>query len=107
MSTSKVAILIDGGFFTQRFKAQNKGATPARKDVESLILDIMSKVQHCTGGHSTDVLLRSYYYDCYPFGKEIKNLKGKKVDYSQGAVYKNQTAYLDSLKMIDQFALRT
>ncbi len=106
MATSKIAILIDGGFFVQRFKRLNKNVCPARKDVELLVTDIIAKVQHTTGSHSTDTLLRTFYYDCYPFSKVIRGLKGKDIDYSKSPIYISQMAYLKSLKMIDQFALR-
>lgn len=105
MSNSKIAILIDGGFFTQRFKQINGGASPVRKDVEALIKDIYTKVQAMTASHSID-LLRTFYYDCRPFEKIITTIKGKKIDCSQSKIYGSQMAYLNDIKMIDQFALR-
>jgi uncharacterized LabA/DUF88 family protein len=106
MANCKVAILIDGGFFKQRFKANNGNILPSRKDVEVLVSEIMYKLQGKSGSHTTDVLLRSFYYDCLPFAKKIKHINGKEVDYSKGVVYKTQTVYMNSLKTIDQFALR-
>ena len=106
MPNSKVAILIDGGFYSQRFKALNNKTAPAKRDVETTIADILQKVQGCTGSHATDVLFRTFYYDCYPFSKEIKDLNGNKVDYGKSPTYLKQRAYLDSLKDIDQFAMR-
>lgn len=105
MPNNKIAILIDGGFFTQRFKILNK-KSPDRADVEALISSIMTSVQAKTGTCSTDVLLRTFYYDCEPFAKTIKNLKGNPIDYSKSHVYLSQTSYLNDLRMIDQFALR-
>jgi uncharacterized LabA/DUF88 family protein len=107
MPNSKVAILIDGGFFVQRFKQINVTKNcPTRENVEALITDIIKQVQTKTGSHSTDTLLRTFYYDCQPFAKTIKNIQGKSIDFSLSAVYATQMAYLNSLKTIDQFALR-
>lgn len=107
MPNSKVAIMIDGGFFVQRYKQNNNTKNcPTRKDVESLIANIMADIQAKTGTHSNETLLRTFYYDCEPFSKTIKNMKGKPIDFSMSSVYATQTAYLNSLKTIDQFALR-
>lgn len=104
---NKVAILIDGGFFIQRFKVQNKGAYPVKKDVEKLIADIVNKVKAKSGSSSIDVLFRSYYYDSLPFSKTISNASGtKKIDFSKTFIYKQQYNFIYSLANIDQFALR-
>lgn len=49
MPDSKVAILIDGGFFIQRFKQLNSQKSPTKKDVEKLISDVMNTVQKMSG----------------------------------------------------------
>jgi uncharacterized LabA/DUF88 family protein len=106
MSNSKVAILIDGGFFVQRFKALNSNRLPERKDVENIISDALRRVQQRSAAHCNNEILRTFYYDCEPFSKIMIDLNGKEIDYSQSAVFKNQSHYLNSLKTIDQFALR-
>jgi len=106
MSLNKVAILIDGGFFIQRFRNLNQNNYPSRKDVENLIGKIMTDVQAKTGNHSTDILFRTFYYDCCPFSKKMKDLSGKELDYSKSSIYLNQMKYLNSIKTIDQFAMR-
>ena len=106
MQNNKVAILIDGGFFVTMFKQTNKGVSPKRADVELLISNIMKEVQTRSGNFCNDTLFRTFYYDCKPFAKKIKDLSGKEIDYSLSAVYTTQTTYLNSLKHIDQFALR-
>lgn len=104
---NKVAILIDGGFFIQRFKALNKGKYPLKKDVENLINDIIAKVKAKSGGSSEDILFRTYYYDSLPFSKTISNASGKKkIDFSQSPIYQQQHSFIYSLANIDQFALR-
>lgn len=104
MPYNRVAILIDGGFYTQMFKKNNKNVMPNRQNVENLIMDIMGKIP--TNGGLSNSLLRTFYYDSLPFSKTIKDLKGNQIDYSKSTVYVNQTKYLNSLRTIDQFALR-
>ena len=107
MSINKVAILIDGGFYTQMFKKNNKNQYPTKSDVETLIKEIMKSVQAKTGSHSTDILFRTFYYDCCPFSKEIKHIQTQKqIDFKKSPVYINQMSYLNDIKMIDQFAMR-
>lgn len=103
---NKVAILIDGGFFIQRFKALNKKKNPGKADVEKLIEDIMQKLNAKSGTSFEDILFRSYYYDCYPFDKKIKDPAGTYIDFSASPINTAQTAFINSLKTIDQFALR-
>lgn len=104
---NKVAILIDGGFFIQRFKIQNKGNYPNKSDVEKLIDDIISKIKAKSGNNGHDILFRSYYYDSLPFDKTVPNANGKaKVDFSKHPIYKQQLGFINSLATIDQFALR-
>lgn len=105
MSSCKVAILIDGGFYVQRFKQLNN-KMPTRHDVKKLISDIMTQLKTKAAGCVNDTLLRAFYYDCEPFSKTLKTLTGVHIDYSKSTVHKNQTSYLNSLKTIDQFALR-
>lgn len=102
---NKIAILIDGGFFIQRFKKLN-GKNPQSADVEKLIKDVLSKVKAKSGSNSIDILYRTYYYDCQPFDKTISDIKKNEIDFSQTKIYAQQTAFIDSLKNIDQFALR-
>lgn len=103
---NKVAILIDGGFFIQRFKALNK-KNPTKSDVETLITDVISKVSLKSGNTAEDILFRTYYYDCMPYAKSITALdKTTIIDFSKSPVYHTQTNFIDNLKEIDQFALR-
>ena len=107
MGLNKVAILIDGGFFKQRFRKINK-RDPLKKDVEALIALIMglvSKKNPCSALHP-DVLLRTFYYDCHPFGKELKHPDGTLVDFAKSPTHEKQNAFLMSLDTIEQFALR-
>lgn len=107
MGLNKIAILIDGGFFKQRFRKLNK-KEPTKKDVEDLINTVMqglSTKNPCTALHP-DVLLRTFYYDCLPFKKELTHPDGTKIDFSKSPTCTKQTAFLQSLDTIEQFALR-
>ncbi len=107
MGLNKISILIDGGFFIHTFRSKNR-IDPAKKDVEALIASVMAEVAKrnpCAALHP-DVLLRTFYYDCQPFGKVLKHPSGKNIDYSQLPTYLKQTAYLRSLDTVEQFALR-
>lgn len=107
MGLNKIAILIDGGFFKQRFKKLN-GREPTKKDVENLITEIVQKVSQknpCAALHP-DILLRTFYYDCKPFGKELKHQDGRVIDFAKSGVYEKQNAFLNSIDTIEQFALR-
>ena len=59
---TKVAVLIDGGFFWQRFIAQNK-KDPTASDVLIAVHNAMEKVENKTNGDTKDVLFRVFYYD--------------------------------------------
>lgn len=107
MGLNKIAILIDGGFFMQRFRKLSK-KDPIKSDVESLITDIIQKVSHknpCSALHP-DILLRTFYYDCRPFGKKLKHPDGRIIDFSKSATHARQTTFLQSIDTIEQFALR-
>lgn len=102
---SNVAILIDGGFYKQRFKKVN-GKYPTKHDVISLIGDIMKQLSKKSGKDSEDILFRSYYYDCLPFDKKLKHPDGSEIDFSKKMVFQSQNKFINSLAEIDQMALR-
>lgn len=105
MSLNKVAILIDGGFFLQRFKANN-GKPPRIGDMQPFLDDIMKKVSATTPANGSDMLLRAFYYDCRPFGDTKPDPNGKQVDFSQHPQFKAATAFQNDLKTFPQMALR-
>lgn len=103
--TTKVNILIDGGFFWQRFVSINK-KVPTVQDVLNTVSDIMTKVRQKTNGETNDILLRVFYYDCRPFGETIKDAAGKKIDYSKTKQFSDKTQFLENLGSQERFALR-
>lgn len=102
--SNKVAILIDGGFFLQRFR-QIHQKSPRIADMQPFIDDVMVKVNATPNGQ-TNTMLRTFYYDCRPYG-EIKNdPSGNPVDFSQHPSFKAATAFQNDLKTFPQLALR-
>lgn len=102
---TKVNILIDGGFFWQCFKRNNK-KNPTTSDVVKMVEDVMNLVKQKTNGETNDILFRVFYYDCRPFGEKIKDLNGVLIDYSKSKGYADKNLYLDELNVQDRFALR-
>ena len=66
--TTKVNILIDGGFFERKFFEANKRPATAA-DVVATTNDAMALLIKKTAGDTKDILFRVYYYDCKPFGE--------------------------------------
>lgn len=105
MNFTKVAILIDGGFFLQRFKSLNK-RSPRIDDMKPFLDHVMQEVQATTPGGTTDVLLRSFYYDCRPFGETRTRPDGTTIDFSQQPQFRAATAFQNDLKRFPQMAIR-
>ncbi len=105
MSINKVAILIDGGFFLQRFKAINK-KSPRADDLTRFIKDIMTKVSATTSMGTIDMLLRTYYYDCRPNGDKKTDPNGNIVDFAMHPQFKAANSFHNDLKTLPQLALR-
>lgn len=103
--TTKVNILIDGGFFWQRFRKNNK-RTPQPADVVNTVANVMDLVRAKTNGETNDILFRVFYYDCRPFGGEITDTTGNIINYSSSQGYVMKNKYLDTLCSMDKFALR-
>lgn len=103
--TTKVNILIDGGFFWQCFKKANK-RKPKPADVAKTVTDVMTLVKNKTAGETEDILFRVFYYDCRPFGEEIEDTDGNIINYSTSPGYEMKNKYLDALCSMDRFALR-
>lgn len=102
---NKVAILIDAGFFKQCFRKINRREA-VKEDIEALIARVLHQVQAKSNPVEVDLLFRTFYYDCLPYGGSKKDVNGIMIDFSQNSVYINQTTFINSLKEIDQFAMR-
>jgi len=103
---TKVNVLIDGGFFSQKFFELNK-KFPTPKDVIAEVEKAMTLVKKKTNGETSDILFRIFYYDCRPFGGKIKDHTGKdEIDYSKSSIYAAKNNFLDKLCKEDKVAVR-
>lgn len=104
--TTKVNVLIDGGFFERKFfEVNNKSATAS--DVVTEVNKVMQAVIAKTNGDTKDILFRVFYYDCKPFGDKVWNYnKTKEIDFAISPKFISKTAFLKDLAMQDKFALR-
>jgi uncharacterized LabA/DUF88 family protein len=100
----KIAVLIDGAFFVQRFKALN-GRSPVIADIQPFIDSLIAKVQ-ARNSVSKDSLYRIFYYDCRPFGNTVSDLSGNSIDYSKTPLFIKATKFQLDLKTHNQLALR-
>jgi hypothetical protein len=71
----RVAILIDGGFYIQKHKELYLRNHPEAKDVQRLINGILKGLNE--KANLPHHLMRSFYYDCKPYTKQIPNPDGK------------------------------
>jgi len=103
---AKVNILIDGGFYVQKFK-EREGRLPNANDIENEIAVIMAETQKKTGADCKDILFRVFYYDCSPFdGKVKKPGDTVETDYSQTKAYTAKERVLKSVAQKERFAVR-
>lgn len=101
---NKIAILIDGGFFIRTFK-EKQSRFPRIRDMPLFIDDIIARVQNISKAE-TDILFRSFYYDCRPYGETQKDPNGKLVDFSVSPQFRASTQFHRDLKLFPQMALR-
>lgn len=105
MSINKVAILIDAGFFLQRFKTlHNKN--PKIADLPPFIDDIMERVSATNPTGTSDLLLRTFYYDCRPNGDTKTDPNGKEINFSKHPQFVAANAFHTDLRTFPQLALR-
>ena len=104
-SVCKVAVLIDGGFFLHRFKSRY-AKSPRIKDIQPFLNEVMKKVEDTSPANSSNILFRTFYYDCRPFGEKKFKPDGTLVDFSEHPQFKAATAFQNDLKIFPQMALR-
>lgn len=99
---TKIAILIDGGFFLKRFNAlynKEKALSPEE------IADILHALALRLTGNNT--LYRIFYYDCEPLNKKFHNpITHKAVDFGKSDEYTFRRAFFDALRRKRKVALR-
>jgi uncharacterized LabA/DUF88 family protein len=98
----KVAILIDGSFFSKKFYHRNK-KHPNPNDVKKLIDTALADPTL-----KDSILFRAYYYDCYPYNESAKHpITKQKFDYSDTNVFKARQNYLRKIALMPNIALRS
>lgn len=103
---SKIAVLVDGGFFRKRASFfWGKDATPKER------ADQLEKYcQLHVGDRDNGVpreLYRCFYYDCPPINKKVFNpLRGKDVDLGASGIYEWTHEFFEEIKHRRKFALR-
>lgn len=104
---NKVAILIDAGYFKVRFREINNGIYPKIKDIKNYIDTVLQKVRDKSDPIEQDILFRTFYYDCRPFGDTITHIEThQKIDYSKMKSFTQANAILNELRKVDKLALR-
>ncbi len=104
--TTKISVLIDGGFFVKRFQNKHK-RLPSHKDVIDEVNNVITLVKQKTNGDTHDILFRIYYYDCRPFGGIVKNHdQTKDIDFSKHPTFNYKNQFLKNLCREDKVALR-
>ncbi len=100
---TKVAIMIDGGFYRQRaYKLYgNVDAKKRAAELESYCKE------HLKDEHENRELYRIYYYDCPPINKKVFHpLLKKDVDLSKTTLNAWMNTFLEELKRKRKFCLR-
>ncbi|EPX82918.1 hypothetical protein ruthe_03059 [Rubellimicrobium thermophilum DSM 16684] len=110
---SKVAILIDGGYFLKRLPTVFQQAKPG--DPESVAwalrrliashLKSRNRIEKLP--HERALLYRSFFYDAKPYlGKEHRPVSGKSIDYARSDEAKFRLALHDRLRRMSHMAVR-
>ena len=102
---ARVNILIDGGFFMQKFREQHR-KFPNADDTVAEVERIMEAVRKKSGDDCKDVLMRVYYYDCKPYGGKEKNPNDEEIDFSTTKFYQAREKALRALAQKERFAVR-
>lgn len=99
----KVAILIDGGFFLNRYPlVYGKRHTPERiaKTMHKMALSHLDR-------KARERLYRIFFYDCEPFDKKAHNpVTGKSIDFARSDTAAFRLGLHEELKKLRKVALR-
>lgn len=102
---SKIAILVDGGFYRRRAQAL-WGEKTAEQRINELI-DYCYRHVKDKKDHQKYDLYRIFYYDCPPMDKKVFHpLKRATVDFGKSDLYVWMTEFLNALKGKRKVALR-
>lgn len=109
----KTAVLVDGGFFINRYRALHpdwRAKSPAQiaKDLHLTSRKSLRKVNKrgSNDGYAGE-LYRIFYYDCPPLSKRVQNPVSKRgVSFSETEEAKFRTQFHKELKRLRKVALR-
>ena len=99
---TKIAVLVDGGFFIKRFNAlYNKQQTLSPEEIADSLHNLALRL---TGNNT---LYRIFYYDCIPLNKKFHNpITRKAVDFGKSEEHTFRCAFFDALRRKRKVALR-
>lgn len=94
----KVAVMIDAGFFSKKFRGANNNKYPWAKHVAEFVKNCIDEDEE---------LFRAYYYDCPPFeGKIIEPLSGREIEYKTSTATQTAKRMQSELSRCDYLAFR-
>lgn len=97
----RLAIMLDGGFFTKRFRTLH-GVFPSAEDVSQFCRDLMTV--ECLRPYG---LYRAFYYDADPHdGKAQNPISRQAIDFASTDVANRHRALLHELELVPDFAVR-
>jgi len=103
----KVAILIDGGWFSKALQGAFTGAKPPIYPKHGITADIIYRNALNTIVVADEEITKVFYYDSEPYADEEKNpLSGIVTDYSKSAGYTSRKRLFKELGERDFVALR-
>lgn len=99
---TKIAVLVDGGFFLKRFNAlYNKDKSMSPVDIADSLHNMVLRL---TGNNT---LYRIFYYDCEPLNKKFHNpITHRAIDFGKSDEYAFRRAFFDALRRKRKVALR-
>jgi uncharacterized LabA/DUF88 family protein len=99
---TKIAVLVDGGFFLKRFNAlYNKERTLSPEDIADCLHNMALRL---TGSNT---LYRIFYYDCEPLNKKFHNpITHRAIDFGKSDEHTFRCAFFDALRRKRKVALR-
>ncbi len=102
MPPTKIAVLVDGGFFLKRFNAlYNKDKSLSPEDIADSLHNMALRL---TGSNT---LYRIFYYDCEPLNKKFHNpITHRAVDFGKSEEHTFRCAFFDALRRKRKVALR-
>lgn len=116
MSLARIAILIDGGYFTKRLPSllKNKRTSP-KETVDAIRRLCFNHIHKLAGSKNSDwesgewkrYIYRIFYYDALPYdGMAHHPIENRQIDYSKTDIAKERHELFDRLRKERKVALR-